>query len=613
MISPQQQRLDYGEQLSPPPGYQLDAAIATTYSLDLKALLAVPVALCNGRELSEDHQEKASFEIIAALSRVKSRLRVFYQQGNIHVPGRWNPAYSLLESCLVPVIPWPDAGKQGAFSAFHPKIWLLRFTSDQPRQPVRFRLLVMSRNLTLDGSMDLAVKLEGEGAGGAQNAENRPLRDFVAGLLKLAPLPDQQQLLRELGTVKWKTPAGFSSLAFMPTLPAHGLTASPVALVGNYDHLLVMSPFIRNGRSNIDALNKLAASCTDGKRYLFSNARELDAIGAEKLDGWQCYSLSEAAIGALERQELDDNGAGNQPFNLHAKLVVAQRGKSSRWHLGSANATNAALGDGLQRPRNSEFMLQLNGSSQAIGIDKLLPQLLEGGLFTEHKMSPWQEECDDAGLEQALRLLCWNLTRESWRLNVTSCPAGYALQLQLPTVNVGAQFKVEVSLPLGGAQSWQHQLSWHANSLLDIATLFVLTIKASYADGSPWRKISRLVQAEWIDGAELLAARESALMSQLIGDEKKFFHYLSCLLDTRHQPSFSAPGDNMSGAQTEGGISLFNSGEPLYEKLLDAAARQPQILLQIDRLVQQFADRPNIIPPVFVAMWQYFSPARSTL
>lgn len=613
MISPRQQRLDYGEQLSPPPGYQLDAAIATTYSLDLKALLAVPVALCNGGELSEDLKEQAIFDVIAALSRVRTRLRVFYQQGNIHVPERWNPAYSLLESCLVPVIPQQDEGKQGAFCSFHPKIWLLRFISDQPRQPVRFRLLVMSRNLTLDSSMDLAVKLEGEVVGGAQIAENRPLRDFVAGLLTFAPLPDQQQLLRELAKVQWRTPADFSSLAFMPTLPAHGMTASPVALSGPYDRLLVMSPFIRSGRNNIAALDNLAASCPDGERYLFSNARELDAIGAEKLQGWQCYSLSEAAIGALERQEREGSSADGQHLNLHAKLVVAQRGKSSRWHLGSANATNAALGDGQHHPRNSEFMLQLNGSSRAIGMDNLLPQLLEGGLFTEHQMSPWQEECDDAGLEQALRRLCWTLTRESWKLSVTSGPTGYALQLQLPTVKIGAQFKVEVSLAQGGAQLWQTQLSWHGISLLEISTLFVLTIHASYSDGSPWRKTTRLVQVALDDGAELLAARENALMSQLIGDEKKFIHYLSCLLDTRHQSSLSAADRDRHVAPAEGETSLFSSGEPLYEKLLDAAARQPELLLQIDRLVQQFADQPAIISPEFVAMWQYFSPARSKL
>ena len=45
MIDLQNDRLFLGELLSPPSGYQLDQAIGTSYSLDLSALLSVPMAL----------------------------------------------------------------------------------------------------------------------------------------------------------------------------------------------------------------------------------------------------------------------------------------------------------------------------------------------------------------------------------------------------------------------------------------------------------------------------------------------------------------------------------------------------------------------------------------
>lgn len=38
MMDPGAQRVDYGEQLNPPLGYELHSALATTYSLDLETL-----------------------------------------------------------------------------------------------------------------------------------------------------------------------------------------------------------------------------------------------------------------------------------------------------------------------------------------------------------------------------------------------------------------------------------------------------------------------------------------------------------------------------------------------------------------------------------------------
>lgn len=44
MLDPQQNRRQLFDALRPPDGYQLDQAIGTTYSLDLLALLTVPLA-----------------------------------------------------------------------------------------------------------------------------------------------------------------------------------------------------------------------------------------------------------------------------------------------------------------------------------------------------------------------------------------------------------------------------------------------------------------------------------------------------------------------------------------------------------------------------------------
>ena len=104
MLKPEVDRLDYGQQLIPPEGYELNVAIASTYSLDLNALLAVPIALCFSDTLDGDlkGEKLALFE---AIGQLKDKLRVFYQKGNIATPSTYNRLFTLLEPCLQPVIP----------------------------------------------------------------------------------------------------------------------------------------------------------------------------------------------------------------------------------------------------------------------------------------------------------------------------------------------------------------------------------------------------------------------------------------------------------------------------------------------------------------------------
>lgn len=44
-FNPEENRLDYSQMLCPPPGYDLEFAVGMTYSLDMEALLGVPVSL----------------------------------------------------------------------------------------------------------------------------------------------------------------------------------------------------------------------------------------------------------------------------------------------------------------------------------------------------------------------------------------------------------------------------------------------------------------------------------------------------------------------------------------------------------------------------------------
>src|SRR5205814_7463894 len=132
---------------------------------------------------------------LEALRRYADRIAVFCQGGQLLVPKQHRILFGYLEGSVFEVAP------PGPASSFHPKFWALRFTA--PDQPVRYRLLNLSRNLTFDRCWDTVVALDGELLDRKKAiAANHPLGNFVAALpgmsrrqvpMPLAALIDQIQ------------------------------------------------------------------------------------------------------------------------------------------------------------------------------------------------------------------------------------------------------------------------------------------------------------------------------------------------------------------------------------------------------------------------------------
>ena len=55
------QRIDFGEALAPPTGYRLEAALGTTFSLEIATALTVPVALALRGVVERDELMDACF------------------------------------------------------------------------------------------------------------------------------------------------------------------------------------------------------------------------------------------------------------------------------------------------------------------------------------------------------------------------------------------------------------------------------------------------------------------------------------------------------------------------------------------------------------------------
>lgn len=331
------------EQLRPPIGQRLDAAVATTFTLDLTAALVPPLAF-------------AAFELtstgdpIAVMEAVRSsadRLDIFCQAGQISVPAQASDLLAFLE----PAVHEVRRPKPGHL--FHPKLWLLRYTG--VGEPT-FRLLSLTRNLTHDHSWDVTLRLDGRSSARRQ-AANGPLADLVRALPGLAtrslPTDRQERLLglaADLRRVVWELPDDVAELRFHVL----GLRRSrPELDFRGYRHLVV-APFVN------DAGLELVAPPGSPDVTLVSRVEDLDRLRRTTLDRLRSLRVVTALAGVNESGDGVDGTEQNILAGLHAKLFVVERNRRAHLFIGSANATDAAFRG------NVEVLVELVGGASRL-------------------------------------------------------------------------------------------------------------------------------------------------------------------------------------------------------------------------------------------------------
>ena len=449
-------RLVYLDALRPPEGYSLDSAIGTTYTLDLTALLVIPLSMA-----LFPHDEESPLRdpvlVLEALQRNAERVSVYCQRGGIKVPSIEHRLYTLIERMVVEVAPPDDADGR---AIFHPKTWLLRFTQDDG--PARYRFLCASRNLTFDRAWDTLFVIEGDVDTAADPFErNRPLADFIRALPGLAVRPPDtahdesaRHMLEELPHVDFRLPDG------SPFDHQHW-RFHPMGIVGHRewpfpasaDRVLVVSPFLSSGVL-AEIADDVAWACLVsrpaelarlGPRALepFAEVRvladtiedeaaqapgvdsrvvegEFDGLGSDGVggDGLGSDGVGGDRLGSDGLGEVGDTGdvtdaaSGQDAGGLHAKIFVMETGDQARVFVGSTNAT-AALplrsgGAAGARGRNVEFLVELLGSKRDVGIDAILDgtKARDGlrGLTVEwdQRSEPSREEELRRELERAL-------------------------------------------------------------------------------------------------------------------------------------------------------------------------------------------------------------------
>ncbi|WP_035923644.1 phospholipase D family protein [Kocuria rosea] len=350
--------------LEPPPGMELDRAVTTTYSLDLVALLLVPLtfAAIDQRESAEEpgdpDQGVDPVALLESVRRYADRLTVLVQAGGIAVPAKYRPMLTYLEGSLVQVAV-PETG-----GVFHPKVWVLRFRDAE--ENCVHRVLVLSRNLTFDNSWDTILVLDESDDPRENLLPGGELADYLATTASWAVAPglsaertaELTDLNASLSGVSFAAPAGFKDAAWVArtgerTVHSRSLWDDVTGGVHAQDRAtraLVISPFLDT------SLADLVARC--GEVRLLSRAESLDVLG-DQGDRVETFVLdSSADLDAIEDEAGEHSGgptAAGRLAGLHAKIYLVERGHSTTLYVGSANATRGGFG------RNAEFGVRLTG------------------------------------------------------------------------------------------------------------------------------------------------------------------------------------------------------------------------------------------------------------
>lgn len=561
------------DSLRPPESFSFNACIATTFTLDLKALLALPGIFAMHRD-ADAVTDRPPVEILHAIRKYASQITIFAQAGEIAVPPS-TKVFGFLEGSVVPV----TAPKKGVV---HPKVWVLRFTKNEIPTESVLRVIIASRNLTFDSSWDSIVRLDQSEHG----TSLEPLVGLFEGLSRqtVGSMDSSHNervslICHDLQTAQFQIPAPFEAMS----CHVLGISQSESPFPQSHDRSVIISPFLSSEfftRVHPSSINLLVSQVEQ-----FKQVEDVATITE------RCWFDD----GSTPDESEGPRGPAEPIRGLHAKVFGFESGAQTTWFFGSANATGAAFRS------NVEILLELSGPSNLVGID----QVLGGGGDDDAGMQPFfrpysgvtevgADDEDSDGFDALRREIAsqmfsgqaienekgWNVTYSTLKKIV----APERIEIYIwPTNDEQSKRRIPLNVPLD--QSF-------VSTLTDISGFIGIELRSS----TGYCTFCVPVQLNGIPDE-----RDTQLMKALIGNAERFLGYLGALLD---ESSLDDSDEDSATGEGAGTCSTSNPSDmrPVLEKMLKAMRSDQTKLLDIASLVRDL-DHDGILPDGFIEVW----------
>lgn len=603
MLNPNNDRLDYGEILAPPAGYDLDFVVGTTYSLDLDALVGASLALGLSEEMDSVLMNNPVF-LLEALRRTGDRVALFCEGGQILKPSRVTSLFMLLEKMVFSVT-MPKRRTHASYPSFHPKFWIIRYRNEEKESV--YRVVVLSRNLTFDRSWDITFYMDGRVKEHITD-KNEPLRDFLRFLATQTSADENgkskrkeiRALIRELPYVHFE-PAEkeFRDFEFIPS----GIKRAGGGYYrfdetdlfqDTFHEILIMSPFLSSSIIR-DFNDRNAISPIQGSRYmLITREMSLRRLNPEDISNFRIYTMKDKIIDG--ETAISEENIETKRQDIHAKLYMKNKSSNSDLYIGSLNATHNAV------HCNVEFMLRLNAKKYYLNMDKLTASLFG----SDEEDNPFQEitldnaiiDDDDnetAALEAAIKEINRSKPRAVVQEDVDEF---FSVNVDFTSLDL-KDFTVQVK-PLFSNRSadFAENIVFTKLRLMQLSKFYVVSVSDDK------RTVERIIVIP-TDG--LPENRENAIVTSIVKDKDSFYRYIAFLLGD--DPILTALEIGMpEGCGTGSSNRTAYEMPALYEKMLQTAANNPRKFKDIEQLMNTISE-DDIVPKDFKELYDTFKKA----
>ena len=583
--------LIYGEQLVSA-GCKVDFAVGLTYSLNLEAMLTVPLAFGDLGELDNSVKLSPAF-LLEGIRRSSDKIALFCNKGGIHVPSETRTVYSLLESSIFEVQDGNDI-----FSNFHPKIWLVKETDKGGDEWLK--LSVMSRNLDFSTCLDICCSIRGhiEKRRSLRGVEkHKPLKDMLLWLSEYAPKAKADevcQLAEQLDYVdrfKLDTPFQTEDVErnedegydFFPFVYGK----EEFSAYGNYlqkhlpgDRILVVSPFI-----DITTLSWLTSRKKD---YNYESKNSI-LITRKEYVTQEVFEQFEQVW--VPNDTMLDNTTAN--VDLHAKMYLTQRltGDDLGYtlYLGSANATVNAF------KKNVEFLIRLHYKRTT---NDRIKELLEE-ITSEHRFVVMDAPNPEAS----------NTRPSNEKELVLKRAVGCLRKAVIRTSNKEGFYDIDLSVrgkydndirirPLQCKGLWQpisNQVLFKELSVHLLSEFYVIRIPS---------EDSFIELVAKVKTSGMPANRDEAIYQSIVTKKEELLDYVAFMLSDRPSEFFFEQQMLKENKKYADGAVSNTITMPLYEQLLKTASTNPEQITEVQKFIKKM--KQDIVPEELTKILQMF-------
>lgn len=584
------------------PGYVLDFAVGTTYSLDAEVFLAIALSFGRLGEInSRDFDNPV--RLLEGIRKVSSRVALFCNLGGFKVPPRSNPLFAMLDRCVFEVA---DERRNHELANFHPKVWLIRECRADNRLDRQLKLIVLSRNLTTDTSLDVALSMTaplGRTAPAEVRAKHGPLKEWLMRLAYFASAAKRRDILRLAADIDkaalFALDDRFCDYDFAPLHFGENLNGSldpGVSMTGK--KTIVVSPFI--DPETLDRLNRAAKN----SRVLITRLESLSD------DIMRRYAGSDGAEVWVPTALMSANDIA--PMNLHAKMYYmenppSQPAGSYLW-LGSANATRSGF------HRNAEFLVRLRYRRSISLFEKFKAEFCDPDKQMFERVLALPEGAPAAAAPDRLSvaLRCRFICRDNLSAKVVPRDDG-ACEVLLTSHRKCPPFAQISIAPLQAphcVSEWNFETrgcTLGPLAAMQLSEFYILTA-IDLADAT--QTVSMVIK---IPTAGIPRDRDDLIFRHYISSPDKFIDYMAMIVSDTPQEMLSLMSSAADSAAS--GIAAADARPvhvaAMYESLLRIAASDPARLNDISDFIGRLDSA--VIPDSFSGMYAQFRRALKEL